>query len=157
MKKFRLTELLIWVVGTELVGAVSALIAGGNFGESFASLDKPPLSPPAWVFPIAWAVLYGLMGYSGYLIYLSDNAKRGRALKLFALQLIVNFIWVPVFFGKKSLIGGLVIIILLDILVVMMTAAFCKIRKKAALANLPYVVWCLFATYLTTGLYILNK
>ena len=106
MKKFRVTELLISIVSAELVGALSALVSGGQFREFFAALEKPPFAPPAWLFPVAWAILYALMGYSAYLIYIADSNGRNKALKLCAAQLFVNFLWSPVFFGMKSFIGG---------------------------------------------------
>ena len=157
MKKFRVTELLIYIVFTELVGALSALLAGGKFREFFDTLTKPPFSPPAWVFPVAWALLYALMGYSVYLISISGNSNRSKALKKYALQLTINFLWTPIFFGMKSLLGGLVTIVLLDIFIVLMMIEFKKIRRKAAYLNIPYLAWCLYATYLTAGVFILNK
>ena len=157
MKKFRVTELLISIVSAELVGALSALVSGGQFREFFAALEKPPYAPPAWLFPVAWAILYALMGYSAYLIYIADSNGRNKALKIYAAQLFVNFLWSPVFFGMKSLIGGLIVIILLDITVAIMICAFSKVRKKSALINLPYMLWCIYATYLTAGIYMLNR
>ena len=157
MKKFRITELLISIIGAELVGALSLLVAGGNIGEYFSSLVRPPLSPPSAVFAIVWPVLYALMGYSVYLVYLSENKYRNKALRLYAAQLFINFLWMPIFLGLKSFIGGLAVIILLDVAVALMIAEFSKIRRKAALLNLPYMIWCIYATYLTAGLYILNR
>ena len=157
MKKFRVTELLISIVSAELVGALSALVSGGQFREFFAALEKPPFAPPAWLFPVAWAILYALMGYSAYLIYIADSNGRNKALKIYSAQLFVNFLWSPVFFGMKSFIGGLIVIILLDITVAMMICAFSKVRKKSALINLPYMLWCIYATYLTAGIYMLNR
>lgn len=157
MKKYRLTELLISVVGAELVGALSALIAGGDFGTYYASLEKPPLSPPAWLFPVAWGIIYALMGLSAYIICLSDSDKRDRAFKLYASQLLVNFLWAPMFFGLKSFGGGVVVIAALTALVAAMVWEFWKIRKKAAILVFPYLLWCLYATYLTIGIFILNK
>ena len=72
MKKFSLTDLLIFIVSTELVGAFSALISG-DFNSIYTEIIKPPLSPPAWLFPVVWAVLYAIMGISAYMIYRSNN------------------------------------------------------------------------------------
>lgn len=157
MKKYRLTELLISVVGAELVGALSALISGGSFGAYYAELAKPPLSPPAWLFPVAWGILYALMGISAYIILLSDSGKSDRAFKLYASQLLVNFLWSPMFFGLKSFSGGVVVIVALTALVAAMIWEFKKINIKAAILNFPYLLWCLYATYLTIGIFILNK
>ena len=157
MKKYRLTELLISVVGAELVGALSALISGGNFGTFYSSLEKPPLSPPAWLFPVAWAIIYALMGVSVYIICMSDSGDKDKALKLYGSQLLVNFLWSPMFFGLKSLGGGVVVIAALTALVSAMIWEFLKIRRKAAILNFPYLLWCIYAAYLTVGIFVLNK
>ena len=157
MKKFRITELLISIVGAELVGALSALIAGGNFKSYYQALAKPPFSPPAGVFPVVWVCLYALMGYSVYLIYLSDSKHRTRSLGVYAVQLFLNFLWSPVFFGMKSLFGAVIIIVLLTCAVALMISYFYKVRRKAALMQLPYLAWCVYAAYLTVGTYILNR
>ena len=72
MKNFRLTDLLIFVVTAELVGALSALFSG-NFSDFYSEVIRPPLSPPSWLFPVVWAILYALMGVSAYMIW--NNRK----------------------------------------------------------------------------------
>ena len=91
--KIKWTDLLLWIVGTELVGAMSALFSGGSFSAFYNSLEQPPLAPPGWLFPVAWAILYGLMGTSAYLIQKSNDSRRKRAIFLYWIQLFVNFLW----------------------------------------------------------------
>ena len=156
MNKKKITDLLLFVIGTGIVGAVSSLIAEGNFKEFYNSLEKPPLSPPGWVFSVAWVILYILMAISAFLIYDTDHPNRNSALKIYFVQLFINFLWSPVFFRFKSLIGAAVVVTMLLIAVWVMIKAFFKIRKSAALINIPYLAWTVFAAYLTYGFLLLN-
>lgn len=156
MKKFSLTDLLIFIVATELVGAVSALLSG-NFRDFYSEIIRPPLSPPAIVFPIIWAVLYALMGISAYIIFLNRSPQRKNALTVFAVQLAVNFSWSIVFFRFILLNAAAAIAVLLAILVAIMVYMFAKIKKAAGLINIPYLLWSIFASYLAIGTAILNK
>ena len=97
MKTKKVTELLIFIVATELVGALSGLLAGNSF-SFYKELTKPPLSPPGWLFPVMWAILYALMGISAFMIYTSDAKERCKALVIYGTQLFVNFMWSIVFF-----------------------------------------------------------
>ena len=157
MKKEKLTTLLIFVIGTELVGALSALLSGGNFSAFYESLNQPPFAPPGWLFPVMWAILYALMGISAYQIYDSDDDRKSKALWIYFIQLAVNFSWSIVFFRFQSLLGAVIVIVILLILIALMMIAFGQIRKSAALLNIPYLLWVLFATYLTMGVYLLNR
>lgn len=155
--KIKYTELFIFIVSAELVGALSALITG-DFGSFFDRYASPPLMPPSWLFPVVWAVLYALMGISAYLIYFSDgNADKKRALWLYAAQLAVNFSWSIVFFKYERLWAGGAVIILLIILVMLMITAFKKINPIAAWLNVPYLLWLIFAAYLNIAIAVINR
>ncbi|MDE6004349.1 MAG: tryptophan-rich sensory protein [Oscillospiraceae bacterium] len=156
MKKQKLTNLLLFIVGTELVGALSGIISGKNFKTFYQSLNQPPFAPPEWLFPVAWGILYAIMGISAYLIYQTKHTNKTIAFKIYLLQLFVNFLWSPVFFRFKSLTGATIIISILLILIIIMLISFWKINKKASLLNLPYLLWTTFATYLTIGILVLN-
>ena len=111
--KIKYTELLIFIVSAELVGALSAMITG-DFDSFFDRYASPPLMPHSWLFSVVWAVLYALMGISAYLIYFSDSsADKKLALWLYAAQLAVNFSWSIVFFKYEKLWAGAAVIILL--------------------------------------------
>ncbi|MFT3950960.1 MAG: TspO/MBR family protein [Oscillospiraceae bacterium] len=157
MKKQKITELLISIAIAELVGVLSGLLAG-NSAEFYSGLVKPPLSPPGWLFPVVWPILYALMGISAYLIYASDadGQKKKKALTLYGAQLFVNFMWSIVFFRFQWIGASVVIIILLLVLVIWMTAVFYKIRPSATWINFPYILWLLFAAYLNIGVFVLN-
>lgn len=157
MKKIKWTELLIFIIGTELVGALSSLLSG-DFSSFYSELTKPPLSPPGIIFPIVWAILYALMGISAYMIYVSDAdiEEKRKALTLYAAQLFVNFMWSIVFFRFEQIGAAAVVVILLVMLVAAMIVAFKRIRPLAGYLNIPYLLWVLFAAYLNVGFLILN-
>lgn len=152
MKKFNLTDLLIFIITAELAGAVSALIAG-NFSVLYSQIIKPPLSPPALVFPVTWGILYALMGISAYMIY---KTGKNSPLKIYIFQLAVNFSWSIIFFRFKLFTFAAIVSIILFLLVGIMIFAFSKVRKTSALLNIPYLLWSAFAAYLSTGVCILN-
>lgn len=151
-RPFRLTELLIYIVGTELAGALSALVSGGELKGYYMTLEMPPFSPPPWVFPAAWGILYALMALGAYLISLNSHKLRRTALTLYLIQLAVNLAYAPVFFGLRSLEGGLLLSILLAVLVTMMTVTFLRVRRSAAAAVIPYLLWTYYAVYLSVGI-----
>ncbi len=138
------------------VGALATLLSGGT--ELYGELVKPPLSPPGWVFPVVWTVLYLLMGYASYLVWRSDapEAQKRRALTLYGLQLLANFLWPLLFFGAGSLLGALICLLVLWVLILLTIRAFSGIREKAADLLLPYILWVTFAAYLNLGFFLLN-
>ena len=154
--KKKITDLLLFIIGTGIVGAVSSLLSEGNFKQFYDSLEKPPLSPPGWVFSVAWVILYILMGISAFLIFDSDHPDKNSALKIYFVQLFINFLWSPVFFRFKSIIGAAVVVTAMLVAVWVMIKAFFRIRKSAALINIPYLAWTVFAAYLTYGFLLLN-
>lgn len=156
MKRSKITNLLIFIVSAELVGVLSAVVSGGNFKAFYSSLNQPPFAPPAWLFPVAWGILYALMGISAFLIDESGHDLKQKALVIYWVQLFINFLWSPVFFGLKSLTGAVVVIVLLLMAVSVMILTFWKIRKSSAYLNIPYILWVAYATYLTIGVRVLN-
>ena len=157
MKKHSKVDLLIWIVAAETVGALSAMITG-SFSDFFDTHTKPPLMPPAWVFPIVWVILYALMGLSAYLIYASDkdNINRSCALTTYWAQLAVNFSWSIIFFRFQALWAAFIVILVLLGLIIYMILQFRKINKLAAYLNIPYMAWVAFASYLNLATAILN-
>ena len=157
MKKIKITDLLIFIVGTELVGVLSGIIAGNSF-SFYKEIVRPPFSPPGWIFPIVWIILYALMGISAYFIYTSKVTVRQKnfALAVYAIQLVVNFLWSIVFFRLEMVGLSVIIILLLLLLIVVMICVFYRIRPVAAYLNIPYLLWTAFASYLNIGVLILN-
>lgn len=158
MKKIKVKPLLFWVLGTLAVGTLAGLISMGAM-KHYAEIDKPPLSPPAILFPIAWSILYVLMGVSEYLVWTNEeigDGVRRNATGLYIAQLAVNFFWPIIFFNAAAYFGALIWIVLLDVLVVAMIVRFSRISPAAAWLNVPYLLWMLFATYLNFGVWRLN-
>lgn len=155
MKKIRVTELLIFIVSAELTGALSGLLAGNSF-SFYRELIKPPLSPPGWLFPVMWAILYALMGISAFIIYSSDAEEKNKALAVYGSQLFVNFMWSIVFFRFRMLGLSVAVILILLVLIAVMIITFRRIRTTAAYLNIPYLIWTAFASYLNIGVLLLN-
>ncbi len=142
-----------------ITGGISALLTSGNM-DLYNKIVRPPLAPPAILFPIVWTVLYLLMGISSGIIYNSENgtaAQRNNALIVYALQLAVNFFWSIVFFNLNAFLFSFILIIVLWLLIILMIFEFYKIDKTAALLQIPYLLWVSFAAYLTFMIYILNR
>lgn len=157
MKKRGLTDILIWIVGTEIVGALSALLSGG-FSQFFDTHKEPPLLPPAWLFPVIWVILYTIMGFSAYLVYPSNanKALKRSALNVYFVQLALNFLWSIIFFRFETLWFAFAEILLLWITIIVMIIKFRKISQLSAYLNIPYLIWVTFATYLNLATAIIN-
>lgn len=143
------------IVGTLLLGFLSSFFVSA--GMDYKILQKPPLSPPGAVFPIAWSILYILMGISFALVLLAPGGRdKSAALKIYAVQLAVNLLWPFFFFTLGWYFFSFLWIVLLAVLVIAMLIIFYDISAKAALMNLPYLAWLLFAGYLNIGVFVLN-
>ena len=122
----------------------------------YANLIKPAFSPPDWVFAPVWMFLYFLI-FVSLIIYVLNCVKDKKiGYYCFIVQLLLNIVWVPVFFRLKSIGGGFVVIILLDAVVFLTICQFFKVSKIAAILLIPYFLWLLFATYLNIGYFALN-
>lgn len=141
-----------------IVGMVSALLTQNSM-EVFEYVSKPPLAPPAWLFPVAWTILYILMGISSYLILTSgaETEEIAGAIRIYGYQLVVNFLWPTFFFNFGWYLFSFVWLILLWILVLVMILRFKKINPVAAYLNIPYLIWLTFAAYLNLGIWLLNN
>ena len=141
-----------------IVGAVSALLTQNSM-ETFQFIDKPPLAPPGWLFPVVWTILYTLMGISSYLILQSGESQEEirNALTIYGYQLVVNFLWPTFFFNFGWYFFSFLWLVLLWVLVLIMILRFKNISKLAAYMNIPYLVWLTFAGYLNLGIWILNR
>lgn len=141
-----------------LAGKISALMAGDMAG-SYAMLNQPPFSPPAEVFPLVWGVLFLLMGISSWLVYRKALAQKQSPqyyLRPYAVQLILNICWSPLFFGLQAYWAGAVLALLLLIVVVAMIARFNQISRPAAWLQVPYLLWSAFAVYISFGVAVLS-
>ena len=154
--KIQWKKLLILLTIPLAVGGLAAILSGPM--DTYSQLEKPPLSPPGWLFPVAWTVLYLLMGYSSYLIATAKAPaeQKKRALIVYGAQLAVNFIWPLLFFRAQLLLPAFIWLLLLWMLIFLTMRAFFKISEKAGDLLIPYLLWVTFAGYLNFGIYILN-
>ena len=139
-----------------LFACMAAGLTGSLFppGKWYSELNKPVWTPPNWVFPVAWPILYLLMSYSG--ATLANLESAGSALALWALQISLNTLWTPVSFGLKNLKLGLIIILLLLVSVAICTYVFWLYAWIAGLLFLPYLAWVVFAAALNAAVFKLN-
>lgn len=153
-----LPKLIISIVGCELVGIIGSVFTIPAIPIWYATLNKPPFAPPNWIFGPVWTLLYFLMGVSFYLIWQQDWGKKKVrvARNYFLAQLVLNFIWSPIFFGLRSPLSGLVIIVAMWILIVMTIKKFYPLSKWAAYLLVPYLLWVSFATLLNAFIVVLN-
>jgi tryptophan-rich sensory protein len=140
-----------------LVGGLSSVITQGEM-EAFSALRQPPLSPPGWVFPVVWTILYLLMGVGMAIVWRgSDGERRRSAVTIWGVQLAANFLWPLLFFLWQLRLLSLVWLVVMLILVANMTSEFEKTSVTAARLQIPYLLWLLFAAYLNLGVWILNR
>ena len=139
MKNLDIKKLLFYIITTILIGTIPSIFAFKSM-NIYNSLNRPPLSPPSIVFPIAWTILYILMGISIYIIMQSKRKLKKNARLIYYIQLITNALW----------------ILMLIVFVITMILTFYKISKKAAYIQIPYLLWLLFASYLNFGVFVLN-
>ncbi len=135
-----------------LGGIVAVLIKDSS---DYTSLVRPPLAPPKILFPISWTLIYLLMGISYYL-YKKEYKENGIVDVVYYLQLFVNALWSIIFFLWKARFIAILWIVALDFLVLFLIYYFLQRKKISAYLNIPYLLWILFATYLTIGIYVLN-
>ena len=149
---------LIKSIAIPLITGFASFLFARNSMQMFEEVNKPPLSPPAILFPIVWTILYTLMGISSYLVETSGKDKDDiqRAMRIYYLQLFVNFLWPTFFFNFQWYFFSLLWLLLLWGLVLLMLKRFSTISKTAMWINVPYLIWLTFAAYLNLSIFLLN-
>ncbi len=139
------------------VGGLSALLTRNSMGI-YDTLNRPFLSPPMWLFPVVWGILFVLMGIGAALVYVAPESEyRSDALKAYVFNLIINFFWTIIFFNLRAYLFAFVWLILLWAVIVVMIFRFKKISNVSAYLQIPYLLWVTFAGYLTLMIWLLNK
>ena len=123
----------------------------------FQNTVQPPLSPPAYLFPIVWTLLFLLMSVSAAIIYDSGDEISPKALFLYMIQLTLNFWWCVLFFGFRLYFFSFIWLLLLLLTVFIMTVLFYRVNKLAGILQIPYILWLMFAAYLNFGIWFLNR
>lgn len=157
MKKNKYWIIIMMIAIPLVVGTLSGLLFSA--GDEYGAMVKPPLSPPSWLFPVVWTILFALMGVSSYLVYSSDadKSEKTSALWIYGIQLLVNFFWPLFFFKMGEYLFSFIWLLILWGLVLLMILKFNRINKTAGLLQIPYIVWLTFAAYLNLAVYILNR
>ena len=147
-----------WILLTEAVGALSGWLSRDGMQLYMQTVEKPSLSPPGWVFPIVWTILYALLGFGAARIWLAPaSGERSRSLNLFITQLVINFFWSLIFFNLQAFGFAFLWLLLLWGLVLWMIISFRKVDPLAAKLQIPYLLWLSFAAYLNFGVWYLNR
>jgi translocator protein len=153
---------LRWAVVTVpfvlLLGFLSSrIVPAGSENRWYAALAKSPATPPDWVFPVAWGLLYALLGLALAMILHARGARlRGTAITFFFLQLLVNLTWSPLFFGAHQVFWALITLGVIFVLALATTLLFGRIRHVAGWMLVPYLAWLCFAAALTWDIMRLN-
>ena len=148
-------KIISYIVITLLVGSFFTLFIMDSF-NIYNTMDKPFLSPNKIVFPIVWSVLYILMGISLYIVSESKYLNKDKSYLLYILQLLVISVWPLFFFKFRLFFVSFLIVLLLIYLVIKLILEFYKINKLAAYLQIPYLLWLIFASYLSLGVFLLN-
>jgi len=146
-----------WIVFSICFGACAAAGATGAAfppGAWYERLEKPRWTPPNWLFPVAWAVLYIAMSVAAALV--APREGGGAAMALWALQIALNALWSPIFFGARRMGAAIPVVLALWAAVAATMAAFWQIDRIAGLLLAPYVVWCTVAAALNVAVWRLN-
>lgn len=143
-------------------GFLISLLTRDAMGQ-FGALKQPPLAPPAWLFPVAWTILYILMGVASYLMYLkmsqgkeSEKSTARTALIIYSTQLVFNFLWTPLFFNANLYWLAFGVLLVMWILELALLIKTYKISRPAFWCLLPYILWSTFAAYLNISIALLN-
>jgi len=151
-----------------LASIVFCLFVGGLLGSLFttpsiptwyATLIKPPIQPPNWLFGPVWTILYIMMGIAAFMVWDSKGNKdiKRTALILFGIQLALNVLWSPIFFTLHWLFAAFVVIVFLWTFILLTMIQFNKISRPAAVLLAPYLLWVSFASVLNLWIWLLNR
>ena len=147
--KSKWKQYALWIALTELIGGISGLLSRDGMKLYDAAVAKPPLSPPMWVFPVVWTILFALMGVSAARISrLPVSAATACGQKIFFTQLIFNFFWSIIFFNLQAYWAAFWWLLLLWAQVLGMILCYAKEDRTAAWLQAPYLLWLTFAAYL---------
>jgi tryptophan-rich sensory protein len=151
-------RLVISIVVCQGAGLVGSIFTAPSIPTWYAALQKPPFTPPNWLFAPAWITLYLLMGISASLVWQNglDNRRNRTALIVFLIQLVLNALWSIAFFGFESPLPGMVVIVLLWVAILITMLRFLQISKLAGFLLTPYLGWVTFAAILNVSIFILS-
>lgn len=149
-------KFLISLALPQVAGGLGAFFTINAIESWYSALNKPSWNPPNWLFGPVWTMLYILMGIACYLIWKSDHPRKRAMLKLYFIQLILNALWSPAFFGMQSPIFGLLVIVPLLGAIILCIIEFRRVNTLASSLMVPYLLWVSFASVLNASIWWLN-
>lgn len=152
----RTVSVILWVAVCLIMGYLSSLMQDNSIEDWYPLLAHSPLSPPGWLFPVAWTLLYTLMGISVGLLAGIRSLYAMVLYVLFVIQFILNIMWTFFFFYLRSPLLGFMDIILLDMFALLYTVGAFVVYKPSAWLFIPYIAWLIFATYLNGYIMLYN-
>lgn len=153
-----LKKFLSYVISVAIslgIGGLSAFLTKDSMSV-YSVINRPPLSPPSWLFPVAWTILFVLMGTAAAIVWCSKEKETDSALIFYGFQLVFNFCWPIIFFNFRAFKPAFFWLIALLVLIGITAVKFYRIRKTAGLLMLPYFLWVCFAGYLNFAIWQMN-
>ena len=157
--KSKLTTFIIAIIIPLAIGGFSAFLTKNNM-DIYGEINTPPLSPPSFLFPIVWTILYILMGISSAFIWLNRSTNKDaaeRGLLYYAVSLFFNFVWSLIFFNFRAYLFAFLWLLIMLVLIILTIVNYKKTVSIAAYLQIPYILWTAFAGYLTLGVFLLNR
>jgi benzodiazapine receptor len=151
-------KLVVSIVACQCAGAIGSIFTTPAIPTWYAALEKPFFNPPNWLFAPAWITLYLLMAIAAFLIWRKGLGQKGvgAALVVFLVQLVLNALWSVVFFGLRSPLWGVVVILALWVAILLTIIRFFRLSTAAGALMLPYILWVSFASVLNIAIWVLN-
>ena len=147
----------VWIIICLGVGWMGSIFTRPSIEAWYVYLNKPVFTPPSWVFAPVWTLLYVMIGIAAGIIWSTGGEREGKKARLlFIVQLALNVLWSPAFFGLRWPLAGLVVIVPLAVYAVLCLRAFLRLNKAAGFLMLPYLLWLFFAMVLNASIVILN-
>jgi benzodiazapine receptor len=159
MKLAVVVKFIVCLAVTFLAPLIGSLFTRQAVSDWYVHLNKPFFTPPGWLFGPVWTVLYLLMAVAAFLIWQKglDDTVVKIALALYMLQLVLNALWTPIFFGAKMPLLAFIEIIFLWIAIILTIIVFIRVSKPAAILLVPYILWTSFAAVLSFSIWRLNR
>jgi tryptophan-rich sensory protein len=153
-----IVKLIVSIVACQCAGLIGSIFTTPAIPTWYATLEKPPFTPPNWLFAPAWITLFLLMGIAAFLIWRQglEQKEVKTALIIFLVQLVLNALWSVIFFGLQSPLYGMVVILALWVAILLTILRFFKLSTAAGALLLPYILWVSFAAVLNISIWILN-
>ncbi len=157
-RKIRIGLLIVLILIPVLTGAFSAFLTSADM-NIYETMDRPPLAPPEWLFPIAWTILYVLMGLASYFVYTSsaDREQKRKALMFYTVQLMMNFFWSTLFFTYRLYLIALIWLLVMWVLILISAIRFYRIRPVAGIMMCALFLWTTFAAYLNLACFLMAR